>query len=144
MMIAGPRIYREMARDGALPPVFGRLNRREAPAISIVAQGAWASVLVLTGTFENIVSYTGFAVMLFSALAVASLIVLRRRHGVPAGFRVPAYPVIPVLFLAIAAVMTVSAFTYATRSSMVGTVLILSGIAVFRMTRRRIPSSAGQ
>lgn len=139
MMIAGPRIYREMARDGALPELFGRLNSRGAPATSVVAQGAWASVLVLTGTFESIVSYTGFAVMLFSALAVASLIVLRRRDGLPAGFRVPAYPVIPVLFLAIAAVMTVSAFTYATKASLVGSVLILSGIGVFRATRGRTP-----
>ena len=47
---------------------------------AIVAQGLWSGVLVLSGTLSQLVSYTGFAIVLFAGLAVASVFVLRRRH----------------------------------------------------------------
>ena len=128
LVVTGPRIYAEMARDGALPPLFASArNGRGAPVVSVVAQSVWSGVLVLTGTFEQIVSYTGFAVLLFSGAAVAALIVLRRRDGAPTGYAVPGYPYVPIAFLIAIALIAVSSFRYAPGPSLVGVALIALG-----------------
>ena len=81
MMIAGPRVYFAMARDGVFAPTAGRIHpTSHVPAHAIVAQAIWSGVLVLSGTLSQLVNYTGFAVVLFSATAVAAVFVLRRRQ----------------------------------------------------------------
>src|SRR5207244_10015267 len=61
MTIAGPRIYFAMARDGAFLKRAARIHPRyRTPAISILAQAAWSSLLVLSGTFDQLLTYTGF------------------------------------------------------------------------------------
>src|SRR5206468_6746415 len=70
MVLAGPRVYFAMARDGMFVRAAGRVHPRyHTPAASIVAQGVWSSVLVLSGTLAQLVNYTGFAVVLFSGVA---------------------------------------------------------------------------
>ena len=130
MMITGPRIYTEMARDGVLPPSLGRRNARGVPAVAVVAQSVWCSVLVLSGTFEQIVSYTGFAIVVFSGLAVAALFVLRGRHGTPRTYRVPWYPLLPALFLTLTTVMALAAFRFAPGPSLAGVAIIGAGLIV--------------
>src|SRR5205085_11103695 len=70
----GPRVYFAMARDGAFVPAAARVQPRyRTPAIAIIAQALWSSLLVLSGTFGQLLTYTGFGLILFSALAVLSL-----------------------------------------------------------------------
>lgn len=138
LIITGSRIYKEMAADGALPAVFGRSRGSSgAPAVAAVAQSAWSSVLVLTGTFEQIVTYTGFAIMLFSGAAVTALFVLRRRHGTPRTYRVPWYPVVPAAFVLTAAAIAVASFRYAPGPSIAGVALIAVGYICAPQTRMR-------
>ena len=67
MVLAGPRIYYAMARDGAFLPAAGRVHPRyRTPMLAIAAQAVWSAVLVLSGTLSQLVAYTGFAVVLFS------------------------------------------------------------------------------
>ena len=81
MVLAGPRVYFAMARDGLFAAPAGRVHPRfRAPASAIAAQAVWSAILVLSGTLSQLVSYTGFAVVLFSAVAVAALFVLSRRE----------------------------------------------------------------
>ena len=88
-VFAGPRVYYAMARDGLVPAGCravhpGRIRRLYA----IVAQAVWSVVLVLTGSFARLVTYTGFAVVLFAGIAVLALFVLRRREpDAPRPFR---------------------------------------------------------
>ena len=80
MVLAGPRVYFAMARDGMFVRAAARVHPRfHTPATAIVAQGVWSSVLVLSGTLAQLVTYTGFAVVLFTGVAVSALFVLRRR-----------------------------------------------------------------
>ena len=83
--LAGPRIYFAMARDGVFFASAARVHPQyRTPAIAILAQTLWTIVLVLSGTFEQLLTYTGFSVILFSALAVLSLVLRtdsRERHG---------------------------------------------------------------
>ena len=136
MVITGPRIYMEMARDGVLPRFFGHDSGRRVPVAAALAQSSWSAILVMSGTFEQIVTYTGFAIVVFSGLAVLSLFVLRRRLGVPRTFGVPWYPVLPALFVACVALIAVASFRYAPGPSLAGLALIGAGIPLSRMWRR--------
>src|SRR5262249_13928259 len=101
MVLAGPRVYFAMARDGLFLPQAAAVHARfHTPAASIVAQGLWSGVLVLCGTLSQLVSYTGFAVVLFAGVAVAASIVLRLREpDAPRPFRAWGYPWVPGIFV---------------------------------------------
>jgi APA family basic amino acid/polyamine antiporter len=101
MILAGPRVYYAMASDGLFPRKLAELHPRHgSPTAAIVAQSVWTSVVLLSGSFEQILVYSGFVITLFSALAVAAVIVLRiHRPALPRPFRVPLYPFTPLLFV---------------------------------------------
>lgn len=98
---AGPRVYYAMARDGVFFAAAGRVHPRyKTPAVAIVAQAVWASVLVLSGGAEALTTYTGFAVVLFAGVAVAALFVLRLRDPhAPRPFKAWGYPFAPAVFV---------------------------------------------
>ena len=101
MSVVGPRVYYAMAQDGCFPSGAAVLHPRwHTPVRAILAQAALSSLLALTGTFEALVYYIGFALILFAALAVAGLIRLRLR---PQWLRLSAvswcYPAIPAVFV---------------------------------------------
>ena len=101
MVWAGPRVYYAMAKDGALPSWFAeRWGRGQAPGQAILLQSLWATLLILSGTFEQLVIYSGFVLIGFSALAVSCVFVLRRRQpDLPRPYRVPFYPLLPGFFV---------------------------------------------
>jgi basic amino acid/polyamine antiporter, APA family len=104
MVIAGPRVYYAMARDRVFPSGLGLVNPVfGTPARAMVLQGVWSSVLILFfGAFEKVVLYTGFAVVIFAGLSVASLIVLRiRRPAMARPFRMPGHPWLPAAYVLI-------------------------------------------
>ena len=101
MIWAGPRVTLAMARDGVVPRFLERVSEGQAPRPAIVLQAAWITVLLLSGSFEQLVVYGGVALALASAMAVSCVIVLRwREPELPRPFRVSAYPFVPLLFIA--------------------------------------------
>jgi APA family basic amino acid/polyamine antiporter len=140
MVLAGPRVYFAMARDGMFVRAAGRVHPRfHTPAAAIVAQSIWASVLVLSGTLSQLVSYTGFAVVLFSAIAVVGLFVLRRQagNGAERPFSAIGYPWTPALFVAASAVMLANEVWRNPVPTLAGVALIAAGIPVYFMVRSR-------
>ena len=107
MVLAGPRVYFAMARDGLFAAPAARIHPRyRAPVSAIVMQAVWSGVLVLCGSLSQLVSYTGVAVVLFSGIAVASVFVLRRREPeADRPFRAWGYPYAPAAFVIASAVM---------------------------------------
>ena len=136
MVITGPRVYSEMSRDGVLPRFFGTRGRHDVPVTAAIAQSLWSALLVLTGTFAQIVTYTGFSIGVFSGAAVCALFVLRRRGGPPAGYQVPGYPVVPAMVVASCLAIAVASIRYAPGPSLVGLALILAGLP-FRVALRQ-------
>jgi len=111
MVFAGPRVYYAMARDGLfVRPAAVIHPRYRTPAISIVAQAAWSGLLVLSGSASTLTTYTGFAVVLFAGIAVASLFVLRHRDPDAARpFSAWGYPLAPAIFTAASAMIVANA-----------------------------------
>jgi APA family basic amino acid/polyamine antiporter len=139
MILAGPRVYFAMARDGMFVRAAGRLHPRfHTPAAAIVAQSLWSSVLVLSGTLSQLVSYTGFAVVLFSAVAVSAVFVLRRRDGSEGrAFSAIGYPWAPALFVTASLVMLANEVWRNPQPTLFGTALIVAGVPVYYWIRAR-------
>ena len=133
MTIAGPRVYFAMARDGLFFARAAHVHPRfRTPARSIAAQALWSAVLVLSGTLSQLLSYTGFAVVLFSGVAVASLFVLRWRDGrVDRPFSTWGYPVAPAVFVLAAAVLVLNEIVSRPGSAFAGLGIMAAGIPVY-------------
>jgi basic amino acid/polyamine antiporter, APA family len=97
---AGPRVYYAMAKDGVFLSAAARVHSRyKTPAVSIVAQAVWATILILTGSLDKLTTYVGFAITLFSGIAVAAVFVLRTREPeAERPFKAWGYPVAPAIF----------------------------------------------
>ena len=140
MTTAGPRVYFAMARDRAFFPAAARIHPKfHTPWVSILAQAVWSSLLVLTNTKDQLAEYTGFAVLLFSAFAVSTIFVLRRRHpDEPRPFRAWGYPVAPAIFVLVSLVITVAAIAGRPGPSLWGAVIIGLGVPAYFLFKRTI------
>ena len=139
MTLAGPRVYYAMAQDGLFLKAASRVHPRfHTPAVAIVAQSLWTVVLVLCGTLSQLVSYTGFAVVLFAAVAVASLFVLRRRYpDAPRPFRAWGYPWAPAIFVLACCAMVVNEMIRNGATAFAGVAVIAAGIPVYFLFKPR-------
>jgi APA family basic amino acid/polyamine antiporter len=139
MVIAGPRVYFAMARDGLFVPSASTVHPKfHKPASAILAQGVWSGVLVLSGTLSQLVSYTGFAVVLFSAIAVLALFVLRHRHpDAPRPFRALGYPWAPAIFVGASAVIVMNEIWRNGPTAAAGLAVIAAGVPAYFLVRRR-------
>ncbi|HSD46390.1 MAG TPA: amino acid permease [Pyrinomonadaceae bacterium] len=101
VVMSAPRVYFAMARDGLFIPAVAAIHPRfETPAFAIALQASLASVLVLVGSFNDIISYFIFVVIVFVGLTVVALFKLRRTGHNP-GYLTPGYPVTPIVFIAL-------------------------------------------
>jgi APA family basic amino acid/polyamine antiporter len=139
MVIAGPRVYFAMARDGLFAARAGNVHPRfRAPTRAIVAQTIWSSVLVLSGSLSQLVSYTGFAIVLFSGVAVSTVFVLRRRHPEAIRpFRAWGYPWAPGVFVAASALIVVNEIVRNPAASATGLAVIAAGIPIYWWMKKK-------
>jgi basic amino acid/polyamine antiporter, APA family len=100
MTFAGPRVYFAMARDGVFFNSAAKIHLAyKTPAFAIIAQTGWASLLILTGSGNALITYTGFSITLFLGVAVFALFVLRRREpNAVRPFKALGYPIAPAIF----------------------------------------------
>jgi APA family basic amino acid/polyamine antiporter len=133
MVIAGPRVYFAMAVDGCFFPTAARIHPQSGtPMYAIVFQWLAAALMILTGTFESLIYYIGFALIFFAALAVAGLLRLRLSDGwkkLPVVSR--AYPLAPVLFIGASAWMLIYTAVLRPKESALGLLTILLGAGLY-------------
>lgn len=139
MILAGARVYYAMARDGLFFRSVARIDpRRHTPSASLAVQCAWACLLTLSGTYSDLLDYVIFAVLLFYILTIAGVFVLRRkRPDMPRPYRAIGYPVIPGLSIAAAALVEVLLLLYKPSYTWPGLIIVLLGIPVYYIWRRR-------
>jgi APA family basic amino acid/polyamine antiporter len=140
VILVTPRVFQAMAADGVFLPRLARLHPvYQTPTAAILLQAAWAILLILSGSFAQLVDYVTFGDWIFFGLTVAGLFVYRRRdRGAPAtGFRTPGYPFTPALFVLAAAYVVVSAIAANPRNAALGSLLIALGVPVYAYWARR-------
>lgn len=131
LLMALPRVYYAMARDGVfLRGVAMSHARFGTPARAIAIQATLASVLVLLGTFNQIVTYFVFVTVLFVGLTVAALFVLRQRNGA-AEFQTPGFPITPIVFLLLVLVLLVLLAGHDPLQAALGVGIVALGVPVY-------------
>ncbi len=137
MTVAGPRVYFAMARDGAFLPAAARVHRSyHTPAFAILSQAVWSALLVLSGTFDQLLTYTGFSIVLFSALAVLSLFFVRCRRETATTFRAWGYPWAPAIFCLVGFAIVGNTIVHAPRPALAGLAVIFAGIPVYGVLKK--------
>lgn len=139
MTFAGPRVYFAMSRDGVFFSGASRVHARyRTPAMSIAAQAGWSSLLVLTAGSSALVNYTGFAIVLFSGVAVLAVFVLRARYpDAPRPFRAWGYPVAPAMYVLASAAILLNGLYRTPGPTGAGMLVILAGIPLYWFFRVR-------
>lgn len=136
--MAAPWVYYAMANDGLFLPAVARLHPRfGTTARAIAVQATLACVLIATASFKQILGYFMFSLVVFLALIVAGLFVLRRRAPAASAYRTPGYPLTPLLFLALIAVFLVLYALDSPVQSFVGVGVVLLGWPVYEVVFRK-------
>ena len=143
-IIIGPRIYFAMARDRLFLPFASKVHPHfNVPSRSIAIQGAIAVVLVLIGSFEQLLVYLGFALGIFPWLAVFGVFLARRKGiGDATAVKVWGYPVVPVFFLASTLFFMVIAYINRPFESTAAVLTVLAGIPFYMIWIRAVRTNA--
>jgi APA family basic amino acid/polyamine antiporter len=138
-VLVGPRIYQAMASDRLFFAPLGRASARTgAPMVSLGVQALVSIVLLVAGTFDQLLTFSMFAIVAFSTLAVAAVIVLRiRRPGAERPFRVPGYPAVPGLFVVVSGWLLWSVLQHDTKGAVKGIAIVATGIPAYFIFRAR-------
>ena len=139
MTWAGPRVYWAMAQDGAISPWLAKRNPTTGtPARAIVFQTCWASVLIISGTFEQLIVYSGLVLALFMGLTLSALFRLRmaqRDDG--AAYRIPFYPLLPIVLVFGTLALVGSSLLHRPTEALYGALTVASGIPFYLYWKRR-------
>lgn len=137
MIISSSRIFFAMGRDRLFFDAVGRVNRRGTPAVALAGVGIIAAVYTLVGSFEQIIGYFVFISMIWLALNVISVIRQRILHpDFKRPFRVPLYPIPPLIFLTVTFGLMFQLFRENTRNVLIGIGVVLASIPAFLIWER--------
>lgn len=138
IILAGPRVYFAMARDGLLFRWVGAIHpTRGTPHRAIWLQGLWASVLVLTGTYRALFTRVVYTEWIFFGLMAVGLFLLRRRPGLKRHYSAWGYPFVPAIFALSAFAIVVNQVITDPGESMIGLGFVLLGVPVYYLWGRR-------
>ncbi|MGH9407014.1 MAG: APC family permease [Terriglobia bacterium] len=143
-ILTGPRTYFAMARDGLFFSAAGRVHARfQTPVLAIVIESVWAGVLAASGSYQQLYTYVVFTAWIFFAACVFGVLVLRRRapHK-DRPYRVWGYPILPIAFCAAALAVVGNTLVSEPRESILGLLLILSGVPIYFIWSRRVSRPA--
>ena len=147
VVMSAPRVYFAMARDGLFIRSVALLHPRfETPAYAITLQAVLASILVSVGSFNEIMSYFVFVVIVFLALTVIALFKLRRTQANHVGYLTPGYPITPAIFLALLVVMLFLLGSDKPKQALLGVAVVSLGLPVYLLLFRnkRLVEKEGQ
>jgi APA family basic amino acid/polyamine antiporter len=143
IVLAGPRVYYAMAQDGLLFRWLAEIHpRHRTPGRALVLQGAWAAVLVLTGTYRQLFTLVIYTEWIFFALLGLGVVLLRRRPGYAPRWPMPGVPVVPLAFALASAAIVVNQIAADPLTSAIGLAMVAAGLPVyFLWSRLRSPVS---
>ncbi|MDP9262902.1 MAG: APC family permease, partial [Acidobacteriota bacterium] len=138
LILSGARVYYAMARDGLFFQSAGKLHPTyKTPVMSLVVQAVWICVLCLSGTYNQLLDYIVFAVLVFYILTIVALFVLRRtRPDAERPYKAIGYPVLPAIYILMALFIDVVLLRYKPQFTWPGLIIVLLGIPVYFLWSR--------
>ncbi len=137
--MTAPRIYFAMANDGIFFKKVAYIHPRfRVPVYAIVFQTVWAIVLILSGTFYQLITYVAFTDWIFFALTGGSLFIIRRRHQKEnSSFHTPGYPVVPLFFVIVSTWFVLNTLISSPVQSLAGLGFLILGVPVYYYWKKR-------
>jgi APA family basic amino acid/polyamine antiporter len=137
LILSGARVSFAMARDGLFFSGLTKLNPASVPSPALWAQALWCAVLVLTGSYSDLLKYVISADLLFYVLLVVAVIVMRvKRPDWPRPFRAPGYPILPLAYAAGGLALIAILLVGNPRTTWPGYLLVLTGVPIYFLLRR--------
>lgn len=144
LILAGPRVYYAMAKDKLFFQSTGKLNEKAVPGTALIVQGVWASLLCLSGTYNDLLDYVIFAVLIFFILTIAGIFVLRRkRPDAERPYKAFGYPILPGLYILTAAAIAVNLLMFKPAYTWPGVIIVLLGIPVYFIWKKTAKRNSG-
>ena len=144
-LMTGARVYYAMAEDGVFFRALARVHPRwHTPAISLVLQAVWASILALSGRYDQLFTYVMFMMVLSYVLTVAGLFILRRKKPeAERPYRCTGYPVLPALYVILGSLWAINAALEKKKETLVGVVIVLVGVPFYLYWKRQRTAQIG-
>ncbi len=136
-ILTGARPYYAMARDGLFFRNIAKISKANVPSNSLLWQGIWASILVLSGTFDQLTDMIIFSVFIFYGATTLGVFILRRRMpDAHRPYKVWGYPYVPAIFIIFCIGLFFNTIITRPREASIGLILIFSGIPVYFLLKR--------
>lgn len=138
-LLSGARIYFAMAEDELFFARAAKVHPKyRTPVFSILVQATWASLLTLTGTYDQLLTYVIFGEWILYALGTTSVFILRKKYpGLPRPYKTWGYPFVPLLFVLVALFLLINTVMTDAKDSLMGLFLISLGLPAFWYWRRK-------
>lgn len=139
MIITGSRITYAMAKDNPIFSYIGKVNSKySTPLRAIIINAIWSIALIILGTFNKLLYFTGVLVWLFFAMVAGGLFILRRKFpNVERPYKVWGYPIIPAIFILICIALVINTIIFYAFQSFIGLCILISGIPVYIISQRK-------
>lgn len=136
-ILASARPYFAMAREGLFFPKVAKLNEAQAPVNSLIFQGVWACLLVLSGTFDQLTDMIVFAVFIYYGATALGVFILRKKMpDAERPYKVWGYPIVPGIVVLFCAGLFINTFFTRPREAALGMVLMLTGVPMYWWFKR--------
>ncbi|MBS1651202.1 MAG: amino acid permease [Bacteroidetes bacterium] len=138
MILTGPRVMQSMGNDIRGLKFFSITNKSKVPYVAIIFQSLISIILVLTSSFDSLITYVGFTLNLFTLLTVAGIFIVRTKFKhIKTGYRTFLYPITPLFFISILLWIMFDIISTRTKESMLGFATVLIGLVFYFLTRKK-------
>ncbi|HEX4604913.1 MAG TPA: amino acid permease [Candidatus Angelobacter sp.] len=137
-LMSGARVYYAMAEDGVFFRTLAKVHPRwHTPVMSLVLQAVWASVLALSGKYDELFTYVMFMMVLSYVLTVVGVFVLRRKQpDTPRPYRCTGYPWLPAIYIVLGSAWAINAAIVKRKETLIGTLIVLAGVPFYLYWKR--------
>ena len=136
--MAGARLFQAMSADGLFFKKAAHTNKYNVPGYALAIQGAWASLLCLSGSYGDLLEYATFASLLFYMVTISGVFVLRKKEpDTPRPYKALGYPVIPLVYILLTALICIDLIYTKTTNTGMGLLIVALGVPVYYFMKRK-------
>ena len=137
IILSGARVYYAMAKDNLFFKIAGRTNEKAVPQVALIIQCIWASLLCLSGTYNDLLDYVIFAVLIFYVLTIIGLFVLRvKQPKAERPYKAFGYPIIPAVYILFAGTISIDLLIFKPHYTLPGLGIVLLGFPVYLLWQK--------